>query len=302
MFDIILAYACLASGIVANKFLLQTMPFDLFIGIRMFVAGLILLPIALKNSPRLRFAYLKVDGGAILFITLCTTLIPSLTKAFALQNMLASKQTLLGSIDPFVTALYAYFLWNERLSPQKIGGMLLGLCGVIVASIAISPAEQQWGEFLYISYPELATLFSVILSRYGWIRVQTMLKGNRYTPTEMNSITMVLSGFTTLLVSYVRGAQFPAAALVTPWFLMVFIFTIVVGNMLGYNLYSTCLKKYSATWMSLAGFLVPIFVLLLSKLLGREALTLNFFISAALLFAGLCLFYYDELYGKKLKA
>lgn len=299
MIDIISAYACLAAGIVANKFLLQSIAPDLFIGIRMFVSGLLLLPMALKNSPRLRWEYIKQDFGAIVFITVCTTLAPSLTKAFALKNMLASKTTLLGSIDPFVTAIYAYFLWNERLSSKKILGMLLGLVGVIIASLTTSATELKWGEFLFISYPELATFASVMVSRYGWIKVQTMLKGNRYTPMEMNSVTMVASGFFALLFAYFRGAQLPASTLVTPWFLMVFIFTIIAGNLLGYNLYSQCLKKHSATWMSLAGFLVPIFVLLFSKILGSEALTWNFFVSAAILFAGLCIFYYDDLAKQK---
>lgn len=295
MFDIIFTYAFLAAGIVANKFLLQSIAPDLFIGMRMFISGLFLLPMALKNSPRLRWEYIKQDLGAIAFITLCTTLFPSITKAFALQNMLASKTTLLGSIDPFVTALYAYFLWNERLSGKKIAGMLLGLVGVIIASLTSSPAELKWGEFLSISYPELATFVSVIVSRYGWIKVQTLLKGNHYSPMEMNSLTMIGSGFCALIFAYGRGAQLPAAALVTPWFLMIFIFTIIVGNLLGYNLYAHCLKKHSATWMSLAGFLVPIFVLLFSKILGSEALTWNFFVSAGILFAGLCIFYYDDL-------
>src|SRR6516165_10800893 len=108
MIDIIATYALLSSGIVANKILLKYLAPDLFVALRMFISGVCLLPFALWNSHRMKWHYMKEDIATIFFISLCTTLVPSITKAFAYKYMLASKTALLGSIDPFVTALYAY--------------------------------------------------------------------------------------------------------------------------------------------------------------------------------------------------
>lgn len=297
MFDIILTYLLLSSGIVANKFLLQGMSPDLFVGIRMFISGLILVPWNLQRTASRRefWQTIKADIWSLLFIALCTTLLPAIIKAFALKYMTASKTALLGSIDPFVTALYAYILWSETLSLKKIAGIALGFCGVLISIFSTSPTEMAWGEFLYISYPELAALASVVISRYGWILVQLMLKKGRYKPTEINSMTMLVSGFLALCIAGLSGATVTVSCAATGWYVVVFAYTIIVGNLFGYTLYGYCLRKHSATLMSLAGFLVPVFVLLLSQCLGQEQLSLNLLFAGVVLFAGLCVFYSDDL-------
>lgn len=297
MFDIVLVYFLLASGIVANKYLLASVSPDLFVGIRMFTAGLLLLPWSIRCA-RTRLANVRADLPSLFFISLCTTLVPAVTKAFALKYMAASKTALLGSIDPFVTALYAYILWQERLSFKKILGMLIGLCGVVITILSTSAAEIQWGEFLHLSYPELAALGSVALSRYGWILVQLMLKKERYKPVEINSMTMLISGALALMIASLSGARFQIAPGCTGTFVIFFAYTVVIGNLCGYTLYSYCLKRHSATWMSFSGFLVPVFVFTISALLGREQLSYHFFIAGVLLFIGLSIFYYEDLRKK----
>jgi drug/metabolite transporter (DMT)-like permease len=296
LFDIILTYLFLASGIVANKFLLQGMSPDLFVGIRMFVSGLILVPWNIRRSSSLTTFWqtIKTDAWSLLFIALCTTLLPAIIKAFALKYMTASKTALLGSIDPFVTALYAYILWSEKLSFKKIVGIFLGFCGVIISIFSTTATELAWGEFLYISYPELAAIASVVISRYGWILVQLMLKKERYKPTEINSLTMLVSGFLALMIALISGSA-ATSSCIAPQYIMIFAYTIIVGNLFGYTLYGYCLRKHSATLMSLAGFLVPVFVFSISHLLGREQLSLNFALAALVLFAGLCVFYFDDI-------
>jgi len=298
MLDIIVAYTMLASGIVANKFLLKSISPDLFVGIRMFVSGVLLFAFSVGSSHRLRWRYVREDIGVILFISLCTTLIPSTLKAFALDYMPASKYSLLGSIDPFVTAIYAYFLWNERLTLTKIMGMLIGFSGVLISIMSSMPAEQQWGQLLYLSYPEIAVIGSVIVSRYGWILVQGMLKKDRYMPVEINSLAMLFSGSFALCGALLRGAQVTIASPFIPQFIGIFLITIVIGNLIGYTMYSYCLKRHNATLMSLSGFMIPCFVYLFSQMLGFEKFSLNFIISLALLFCGVCIFYIDDLKGR----
>jgi len=296
VFDIILTYLLLASGIIANKFLLKSISPELFVGIRMAVAGFALVIWSLlRESKKFRWHHMRADIGSLVFISLCTTLLPSITKAFALKYMTASKTALLGSIDPFVTAMYAYILWQEKISLKQLMGMLIGCSGVILAIISTSATELQWGEFLYISYPELAALGSVIISRYGWILVQIMLKKERYRPAEINSVTMLTSGLLALLIAFFSGATVTVLPAERFQFVAVFFYTIIIGNLCGYTLYSYCLRRHSATWMSLSGFLVPVFVIILSRLLVHEEITANILFAAGLLFIGLLVFYFDSL-------
>ncbi len=299
MFDIFIAFAAMACGMIANKFVLQGISFDLFVGIRMFISGMLLFVFTVFTSQRLRWSYLRADIVKILLISFCTSLIPAILKAYAISYLPMSKYALLGSIEPFVTAMYAYILWNERLSWKKIIGIAVAFFGVSIYVLTTSPVELQWGELLYISFPELAVIGSVILSRYGWILVQLMLKKDRYTPVEMNSLTMLLSGAMGLGLAATHGSSIFVAPGKMGMFVAAFAFTIIVGNLFGYTLYSYALKKHSAVWVSLAGLSIPPMVFLGSNLLGWEGCSLSFFVALAVLCTGFFIFYLDELRGKK---
>ena len=54
------------------------------------------------------------------------------------------------------------------------------------------------------------------------------------------------------------------------------IYTIVIGNVIGYTMYAHFLKRHTATFVSLAGFSVPLYVYLFSNILLGEPLSLNF--------------------------
>lgn len=295
MIDIIGAYILLASGIVANKYVLRSMAPDLLVGIRMLVSGLAIFLYSVSDSPRLRWRYIREDFAKLAFIAICTTLAPSLLKAFALKYMPASKQTLLGSIDPFVTATYAYFIWNDRITLRQFLGMLVAFAGIVVLLISRFPEEQLWGEFSSVSYPEIAALIAVALGRYGWILVQMFIRKDRYAPHEITSLSMLSSGALALILGFFRGMTYEIPQ-ENPWFFIsVLCFTTFVGNIGGYTLYSYCLKHHSATLMSISGLLIPVLVASLSSLLGLEVLNGTFFVAMACVGMGMFLFYSKQI-------
>lgn len=300
MIDILGAYIALAGGMVANKFVLRSMSPTLFVGIRMFVSGFLLFFISRYRASRNKtkrfcWRYIKADILTILFIATCTALIPALLKAYALPHMPASKYSLLGSIDPFVTAVYAYLLWREKLSWKKFLGIVIGFGGVVISLLSTSAQEMSCGEFWHISYPELFVIGSMIISRYGWILVQSMLRKERYAVTEVNSLTMLLSGGMALGISAWQGAWVNVSSQNSMQFMGALLFTIFVGNVIGYSWYADCLKRYSVTWMALAGLLIPLFVFFISYLLGDEPISIHFFVSLAVVCVGMLVFYFDDL-------
>lgn len=300
MLDVFIAFAALASGTLANKFLLKSISPDLFAGIRMFISGMLLFVSSVfRSSSRLRWAYVRADMVKLLLISFCASLVPAILKAYALTNLPASKYALWGSLDPFITAVYAYILWNERLSWKKIVGIALGITGIAIYSISTSPAEVQWGELFYLSFPELAIIGSTVASRYGWILVQMMLKKDRYSPVEMNSLTMLLSGVIGIGFAAMRGTSLFVGPAQLGSFVGVFAFTIIVGNLFGYTMYSYALKKHSAVWVSLAGLSIPPFIFLGSNLLSWEGCSLSFFVALFVLMLGFAIFYFDEIRGAK---
>lgn len=127
MFDVFLGFGFMASATVANKYALSVLTPSLMVGLRMLFAGIILTLYYRRKSHRLSFAYFKHDLLILLGISLLTMLVPALFKAYALKNMLSSKAAFLASLDPFVTALYAFFFWGEHLTKKKVIGIIFGI-------------------------------------------------------------------------------------------------------------------------------------------------------------------------------
>jgi len=295
MLIIFIAYFFLATAISANKVLLGFLPPSFFVGIRMLTAGLIMITYNYFKSNRMRFSYFKKDLPKIISIALLTTLIPSILKAYGLKHIFSSKAALMGSLDPFITAIYAYILFSEKLTWKKLLGIMVGFLGISLLVIAKSPIEEPLLAWFEISYPEIALLGATAIGRYGWILIRSLLKKERYQPTEINGLTMFISGTLALIMSYfidpISSIYIPSI----PKFLGLFVYTILAGNILGYALFAKSFTKYQITFVSLAGFSIPVFVTIIGWTILGEPISSTFLLSTLIIFAGLLLFHFDGL-------
>jgi drug/metabolite transporter (DMT)-like permease len=323
MFDVFLGFAFMASATVANKYALTALSLLLMVGLRMLCAGVILFLYYHKKSHRLSFNYFKHDLLLLLGISLLTMLVPALFKAFALKHMLTSKAAFIASLDPFVTALYSYFFWGENLTKKKVIGIILGFSGTLILLISSSTGENALMAWSIFSYPEIAAFLAMAIGRIGWMFVQQLLRKERYTPAEVNGLLMTISGMLAFSIPFMWAAAvslfmfipgfsyyFPSYSFldatqflhlnITPdtnlfWICFAVFHTIVIGNVLGYTMYAQFLKRHSATFVSLAGFSVPLYVYLFSNVLLGEPLSLNFLAASFVTFIGLMIFYQDEI-------
>lgn len=294
-----LCFALLASAITANKLILAFLPPMLFVGIRMVCAGILLFIFNYHRSHRLRLSYLKQDLGKIVLLSAITTFIPSLLKAYALKYLLSSIAAFLGSFDPFFTAFYAYFMFQERLTFKKLLGLLLGFSGIMFLLISNCSLAIFFGGISCASYPELAALGAAAISRLGWMNVQGMLKRERYTPAEINSLLMIFGGVLALIGSWLNESYLEINLSQPITLTLLLAYTVIIGNVIAYTLYAYLLKHYSATLVALTGFSVPLFVTLYGYLFLGEPVTIYYFGALAITFCGLLLFYQQEFFENK---
>lgn len=250
----------------------------------MLSSGLILLFFHRKETAQ---KLIKADLKDFLLIAALTTFIPSCLKAFGIQRLNSSHATLLGSLDPFVTALYAYILWGETINIKQASGMAVAFLGALYLIIISNPTTltDHW-----LSLPELATLSSMLISRYGWIRAQRILKAERYSPSQLNGILMTISGIYGLTFSKLVESWTSISWPTTIQFYGVLGYAIFIGNIIGYSIYGALLKKYPITLLSLCGLSVPLFVHLYGPLIVGETLSLQFFVALALVVLGTWIF------------
>lgn len=266
-----------------------------FLGSRMTVAGLLLIgyqwlrdksKLAIHKDHYLYFLQLIIIGMYLNY----------LLRFWALSQMSAAKIAFLFNASPFFSALYSYILFSERISRIQWLGLICGFAGLIPIMMTTSLAEQQLGEFLFISWPELATLASVALHSYCWIIIRTLVKEKEYTPMMVNGIGMVCGGIIALGTSWYIDGFFPVSQplFYAKWFIAV----VVISNIICHNLYAYLLRHYTATFMSFAGFMGPLFSTLYAWGLLNERISWHFFLSGVMIFIGLYLFYKEELVTK----
>lgn len=292
MFWIVLGFALLASAFTANKFLLFELSPVFFVGLRMLIAGTLIIGFyLLKRSKNLRPKHLLQDAGSLLTICFSTTFVPSVFKAFALKYLLSSEAVLIGSLDPFITAVYAYFLFNEKLTLRKFMGICLGFFAI---TLLMSTRHTALGDIFdpskLLSWPVLAALAAVIIGRYGWILTQSLLKKERYTPAELNGVSMLGSGILALSTSYITGQAAPLSIWVSPQMLGLLAYTVVIGNLVAYTMYAHFLKKYPVTLISFLGFSVPICSHFYGWMVLDEPLSWKFFLATAIAAYGLVIY------------
>ncbi|MFC1841512.1 DMT family transporter [Candidatus Dependentiae bacterium] len=288
---IILLYALFASSFSIGKVLLgYTTPMFL-VGSRMLAGGTILL-IYQYLSPNQNFYFKKKHIWLFLQIVLFGVYFNYILRFWALNSLTSSKTCFLYNLAPFMSAIYSYHFFKEKITNRKLAGLIIGFLGMIPILITTSPLEKSLGEVSIISLPEFAVIISVALHAYSWVVMRKLVRDKNYSPTLVNGLTMTAGGLLALLTSFATGSFFPVTNIVpfTGWLIVV----IIVSNIICFNLYGNLLKKYTATFLSFAGFLAPLFAALYGWGFLGETITWNFYASSVFVFIGLYLFYIDE--------
>jgi drug/metabolite transporter (DMT)-like permease len=194
------------------------------------------------------------------------------------------------SVGPFITAALMYFLYKEALSVNKIIGLIIGSAGVL----AIVLCGHEDAGMKSSMYGVIVFVISMFLYCYSWILFKDVFVARKNESQLLNGMAMTLGGGSALLASIIFKVPDDSMRL-----LFVehsgLVAAFVILTAWGYGLYSYLLTKYSATFLSFAGFLDPVFGTFLGVLFFGYPFHIIFIYSFILLFIGLYLFYKEEL-------
>lgn len=294
---IIFMYALFSSSFSVGKILLTYASPILLVGLRMIPAGVILIGYQLARHHKLP----KFNKNELILyaqIIILGIYAAYIFRFWGLKYLASSKTALLFNASPFFTALYSYVFFHEKMTHKQWFGLIIGFLGLIPILMTTSITEQKIGEFLYISWPEIAILIAVSLHSYGWIVVRQLVKNKDHSPAIVNGITFLFGGLLALVTAPFLEDLKPIDN-VAP-FIGWLSYVIIVSNIICYNLYGYLMKHYTATFISFAGFIVPIFAGLYGWGFLHEKITWHFYLSCFIVFIGLYLFYQDELKYKAL--
>jgi drug/metabolite transporter (DMT)-like permease len=295
MFFVILLFALFASLFTLQKEALQFCEPFFLVGFRMSLAGLLLLAYSTLKEKNSTFKLSHIKH--LIMLSTFQIYLANICEIWSLKYMESAKVCLIFSLSPFLSALIAFLVLRETLSVKKWWGMIIGFIGLIPIIFTNTSQESSSGSFFIFSYAELVLLIGVASSVYGWVILKKILQSLHYSPMFANGTSMLIGGILSLIHSFAAGENWqPIPVNNFSAFLIYSTIMCLISNIICYNLYGFLLKKFSATFMSFAGLITPIFASLFGFVFLKENITWQFFASMLLFSIGLFVFHKQEIY------
>jgi drug/metabolite transporter (DMT)-like permease len=261
------------------------------IGFRMLIGSFGLMSYIYLAKKKNCYPVLK-DVPYYLQIALFGIFIPYSLRAWGLQYISSTKAAFLFTLMPFFTALFAYFINKERLSYQKVMGLLLGFTGMIPTLLTGSSLENLQGSIVFFSLPEIAMLGAVASFGYNLIATQKLVKHRKCHPLIANSMSMLIGGSLAFSASLLSEPVAITGDYTT--FLLLVGAQVLISNLICLNLQAYLLNYYSPTFMAFAGFLSPLCAAVYGYILLHEKVSWNYILSFCIVVIGLSMYYYDD--------
>jgi drug/metabolite transporter (DMT)-like permease len=271
-----------------NKSAIGHVPFDLYVGIKLAIAGLILI-----------FYHTLIKGKSIrlaadqwfyyLQMILCGAIGAQYLKYWALQYVSASKAAFLFNSSPFFVAFFSWLRWRERLTLIQLVGLIISFLGLLPILMTTSSLEEMVGMVGVFSLPECAIIAAAALHAISFTAKRVVVHADGYASARVNGIYLLAGGIWSLASWSITGAPYAQGMLATA--LGYATFTTLIGKVLCSSLTLYLLRYYSATFLSFMGYWYPLCVAFWSWLLWGELLTYHYWLSAAIVLCGQLLFY-----------
>lgn len=293
MIFVVLLYALFASVFTISKIGLGfTQPF-FFVGSRMVLAGVLMMGYQMIVKKE------KLSLSRLLFLLAVFNIyLTNMFEFWGLKYLTSFKTCFIYSLSPFLSALFSYFIFSEKMTGKKWLGLIIGFVGLGPILLSQTETENEVGQLFFLSWPEIAVILAAVCSVYGWILLKQCVNEKGLSPLMANGFSMMVGGSIALCHSAVVEDWNPIPVVEFLPYFECTLLLILVSNLICYNLYGYLLRKFSATFMSFAGFTTPIFTALYGWFFLDERVGLAFYLSMVVVFSGLFIFYFEELKGE----
>ncbi len=274
---------------------LQYSPPLFLTGFRMLFAGVLILGFlffARREDLRIR----KHQLFPLILLALTSVYLSNAFEYWGQQYLTAAKACFIYSLSPFFAAVFSYFQFKEKLTRKKVTGLFIGFLGFIPILMSQSGAEELLGgSFSFLSWAEISLILATVTAVYGWVLLRKLGKDEGMSPLTANGFSMLLGGFFALLHSSMTEQWTPTPVTNFMGFIPGVFTIILVSNLICYNLYGWLLKRFTATFLSVAGLTTPLFASFFGWLILGETVAWPFFFSLGVISIGLWLVYSEEL-------
>lgn len=294
IFLVFLTFFIWSTSFTLGKSTLEFSPPIFLTGARMLLAGIIILAF-LASARKKDLKIKKHQLFPLALLALTAVYLTNIFEFWGLQYLTSAKACFIYSLSPFLAALFSYFQFKEKITTKKFIGLTIGFIGFLPVLLHQSGAEQLLGGVSFLSWAELALMVATATSVYGWVLLRKLGKDEGMSPLMANGSSMFLGGLFALGHSLFVDTWNPLPISNYLGFFQGVLLMILISNLICYNLYGWLLKRFTATFLSFAGLMTPLFAAFFGWLVLGETVAWTFFLSVGIISLGLWLVYSEEL-------
>jgi drug/metabolite transporter (DMT)-like permease len=235
----------------------------------------------LPRDPR-TYGHLIVMGAVNIAIPFSLITWAELTVDSALAAILTAPVPL------FVIVIAAIFLHDERITINRLAGLVVGFVGVAIL-VGFDPASVAGGDLA----GEIALLGATLSYACGAVYARRNIHGLRPMIPAVFQVGFALVMTTVLTFTFER----PLDVAIKPeaWFAVIWLG--LLGSGLAYLLFFRILGRWGATRTSMVAYLLPVFGITLGALVLSEPVDARLIVGTALVIGGVALV--NSRYGAK---
>jgi drug/metabolite transporter (DMT)-like permease len=246
--------------------------------LRIFSAGIVCLPFVFHH-----FKKIPSRKTGLLFLTgTLGNFLPALLFALAITRIDSSLAGVLNSLTPLCVVCIGVWVYRDKISRQKIVGVLIGFAGLCLLSFGQSQVSD-WGNLGYASLVLLATIcygFNVNL-------VSHQLSGLPPIAVATTSLILMIipSG---IVLAYTGFFSLPFGDSIVQWAVLNSVILGIVSSAIATALFYLLVQRASGLFASLVTYGIP-FVALSWGFLDGEKITLLTVLSLGVILGGVYL-------------
>lgn len=254
--------------------------------LRFMLGGIFLIPFAVNENKQKKSRLELKDFIWILFLGILCIPLSMLFFQLGIMRSNASTAAVLMSVNPLFTTFFAYIILKEKMSKNKVAGLLIGLSGMV---FMIKPWDMQEGNTI-----AGAGLMILAAAIFGLYSVFGKINLERIGLVTQTSLSFIMGSLVLLIIMIFMGR--PVFDGVKEHIFMVLYISIFVTGF-GYYFYFMAIKNADATTASMAFFIKPAIAPILAVLILKDIILWNTYIGIALILAAS----FISLYREKIK-
>jgi drug/metabolite transporter (DMT)-like permease len=271
---------------LAVRIAIQTIPAIYIVGIRHFIAGLLLLSYLLITKSLVWPSWSRVRHN-IITASFLLVLGNGLT-AFGEHTVPSGLTALLTTLSPLLVMLISLVSGKEKISSKIIWGVVLGFVGMLLIF---------YNSLTDLANPEYRIgIFSILIAILCWSLGTVYSKSGSAKSTNILvdlCTQMLFAGTGLLLLGLITGVPFEVSAWKTNHILAVFYLTFF-GSIAGYISYLYALSKMPSTSVAVFTYFNVVVALSLGWLILDEKVTLRLIFATVFILLGVLMANYKR--------